>query len=111
MAMLPEGAVKDPAKPLCIVHHMRIKPERVEEYRAYVRRHYLVPANGEPGCELYDAWQDSADPCHFIVVERWANLATLERHMQLPYVLAGLQQVWEMLDGEMRSHYLGSTLG
>jgi quinol monooxygenase YgiN len=109
MAMLPDGAVKDPAKPLCIVHHVRIRPECTEDYRAYAREHYILPANGEPGCEVYDVWQDSADPCHFIVVERWSSLAALEAHMAKPYVLGGLAKAMAMQDGPMQSYYLSSA--
>lgn len=108
MGMIPEWAVKDPAKPLCIVHHVRIQAARVDEYKAYVRAHYIEPANREPGCEIYDLWQDATDPCHFVVVERWTNLAALETHMTQPYVLAGLAKAREMQDGEMQSQFLSS---
>lgn len=111
MAMIPEWAVKDPAQPLCIVHHVRVQAGRAAEYQAYVREHYILPANREPGCDLYDVWQDATDPHHFVVVERWANLAALELHMTRPYVLGGLERARAMQDGEMTSYFLASTKG
>ncbi len=80
-----------------------------EVYRDYVLKHYITPANTEPGCELYDVWQDVADPHHFVVVEQWATLAALEAHMLKPYVLAGLARARELQDGEMTSQFLSST--
>jgi quinol monooxygenase YgiN len=110
MGMIPEGTVKDPGKPVCIVHHVRVKRDCVDEYRAYVREHYIVPANKEPGCDIYDVWQDAADPCHFVVVENWATLAALETHMTKPYVLGGLAKARAMQEGEMTTYFLSSTL-
>ena len=109
MGMIPASAVRDPDKPVCIVHHVRVKADCAGTYRAYVLEHYITPANTEPGCELYDVWQDTADPLHFVVVEQWATLAALETHMQKPYVLAGLARAREMQDGEMESFFLSST--
>ncbi len=110
MATIPGNRVRDPGKPLCIVHHVRVKPEHIDEYAQYVREHYVLPANAEPGCTLYDVWQDNVDPCHFVTVENWANLAALEEHMKKPYVLVGLDRAYAMHDGEMTSFFLQSLL-
>ena len=109
MGMIPAEAVRDPHKPVCIVHHVRVNTASVDTYRDYVLQHYIKPANRESGCEIYDVWQDTADPLHFVVVEQWATLAALEAHMQKPYVLAGLARAREMQDGEMTSYFLSST--
>lgn len=109
MGMIPAAAVRDPEKPVCIVHHVRVKSGMADAYREYVLGHYITPANTEPGCDIYDVWQDTADPLHFVVVEQWATLAALEAHMQKPYVLAGLARARELQEGEMISHFLSST--
>jgi quinol monooxygenase YgiN len=109
MGLIPATAVRDPHRPVCIVHHVQVKPGLAEAYRDYVLRHYITPANREPGCDLYDVWQDTADPLHFVVVEQWATLAALETHMQKPYVLAGLARAREMQQGQMKSYFLSST--
>ena len=51
MGMIPAEAVRDPRKPVCIVHHVRVKPGCADAYRDYALTHYIRPANTEPGCD------------------------------------------------------------
>ena len=40
----------------------------------------------EPGCLLYALHRNSADPHHFVLLERWRSQEDLDAHMTKPYV-------------------------
>ena len=52
--------------------------ELAEAYRVRCRE-----VAQEPGCEQFEAFQDSADPNRFVVLERWADQAALDAHARL----------------------------
>ena len=40
----------------------------------------VAPSKAEDGCELYDIFQSKNDPKKFVVIESWADEASLEGH-------------------------------
>ncbi len=43
------------------------------------------PTHAEQGCLLYALHRDTADPHHFVLVERWRSQEDLDAHMALPH--------------------------
>lgn len=39
-------------------------------------------AQREPGCEQYELFQSTDDPDKMVLLERWANQALLDQHME-----------------------------
>lgn len=54
----------------------------------------LSPSRAEPGCLQYDLNRDLDNPARRVMIEQWADEATLARHMQTAHMSA-LQQALE----------------
>lgn len=46
----------------------------------------IAATHEEPACITYALHRDSADPNHFVHIERWTSQELLDEHMAKPYV-------------------------
>jgi len=73
--------------PLSVVATITIK----HGYGAEVRRALLAviaPSRAKAGCLQYDLHVARDDPDHLVMIERWQDDATLDRHMATPHFAA-----------------------
>jgi quinol monooxygenase YgiN len=64
-----------------IVVTMSAAPGRGEELaRFYAAR--ALEVKTEPGCEQYEAFRSLTEPDRIVLLERWSDEASLERHAQ-----------------------------
>lgn len=72
---------------LSVVATIIAKPE----YRAEVRQALVAvvaPSRAEAGCLQYDLHVSRDDPDRLVMLERWQDDATLDRHMATPHFAA-----------------------
>lgn len=73
--------------PLSVVASISAKPE----FRVAVRQALeavVPPSRAEPGCLQYDLHVARDNPDGFVMIERWSDDATLDRHMATPHFAA-----------------------
>jgi quinol monooxygenase YgiN len=61
------------------------------EFRSEVRQaldKILAPSRAEAGCLQYDLHSARDNPDNFVMIERWQDDATLDRHMATPHFAA-----------------------
>ena len=56
------------------------------------------PTREEPGCLRYGAFQSVRDPDEFYIHTQWQDMASFERHAQLPHTLRFVAAVEPLLD-------------
>ena len=82
---------------MLVVHvHVRVRPERVEEFLAAT----LVNAKaslGEPGVARFDVIQDQADPAHVVLVEVYRDDDAAAAHKLTPHYAAWRDAVADMM--------------
>ena len=72
-----------------------------EEVRVIL--HELVgPSRAEPGCEVYHLLEDKNKPGSFSTYEEWANIGSLQAHLESAGTKAALDKAKPMLDGDMK---------
>ncbi len=60
----------------------------------------------EPGCRLYTAHVEAAEPWRFVFIERWASQEALSLHAKTPHFLALGKAFEECLRAPPRIHVL-----
>jgi len=73
--------------PLSVVATISAKPE----FRAEVRQALetiVPPSRAEAGCLQYDLHVARNNPDNFVMIERWQDDATLDRHLATPHFAA-----------------------
>jgi (4S)-4-hydroxy-5-phosphonooxypentane-2,3-dione isomerase len=82
---------------MLVVHvHVRVRPERVEEFLAAT----LVNAKaslGEPGVARFDVIQDQADPAHVVLAEVYRDDDAAAAHKLTQHYAAWRDAVAEMM--------------
>jgi (4S)-4-hydroxy-5-phosphonooxypentane-2,3-dione isomerase len=82
---------------MLVVHvHVRVRPERVEEFLAAS----LVNARaslGEPGVLRFDVIQDQADPAHVVLNEVYRDVEASAAHKLTPHYATWREAVAEMM--------------
>ena len=82
---------------MLVVHvHVRVRPERVEEFLAAT----LVNAKaslGEPGVARFDVIQDQADPAHVVLVEVYRDDDAAAAHKLTPHYAVWRDAVAQMM--------------
>ena len=46
----------------------------------------VAPSRLEPGCIRYELHQSAEDPAQFMFYENWESRASLEAHLEMPYL-------------------------
>ena len=62
------------------VHHY-LKPDQIEAYRAVTMENARMTIQ-EPGVLRFDVFQDSANPCHFSLLEVYRDQAARDAHLE-----------------------------
>ena len=88
---------------MLVVHvHVRVRPERVEEFLAAT----LVNAKaslGEPGVARFDVIQDQADPANVVLVEVYRDEQAAADHKLTQHYAAWREAVAEMMAQPLES--------
>ena len=56
------------------------------------------PTRQEPGCLSYGAFRSVRDPDEFYIHTRWKDIASFERHAELPHTVRFVESVEPLLD-------------
>lgn len=64
-----------------LIVDLDIRPEALADFVAMFRREFIARSRGEPGCELYELWQDPKAPHRMAIVEVWESQAHLDTHL------------------------------
>lgn len=72
--------------------HVHVKPERVEDFVAAIRRNHEGSIR-EPGNLRFDVLQSADDPARFVLVEIFRDDAALAAHRETPHYLAWRDEV------------------
>lgn len=72
--------------------HVHVKPERVEDFVAAIRRNHEGSIR-EPGNLRFDVLQAEDDPTRFVLVEIFRDDAALAAHRETPHYLAWRDEV------------------
>lgn len=69
-----------------LIVHIRVKEERVAEFIAATREN-LANTRREAGVALFEFFQDEADPCRFVLLEKYRNVEAQGRHRESAHYL------------------------
>src|SRR5690348_9474958 len=82
---------------MLVVHvHVRVVPERLEEFLAETRRN-AEAAVQEPGIRRFDVLQDAADPTHVVLTEAYLDQAAADAHKQTAHYARWRDAVEDMM--------------
>lgn len=87
--------------PISIIVHMKARPEHNEVVQKRLLA-LVALTTKEAGNVFYRLHEAIADPCHFIIYERWENQEALDFHMQQDYLLQFLNDSSRLLAEEIR---------
>ncbi|AMB84655.1 antibiotic biosynthesis monooxygenase [Pseudomonas agarici] len=62
-----------------VVAVLQAHPGKAVELEAVLKA-AVVPSRAEPGCREYILHVDQSNPERFVFVERWINMAAIEKH-------------------------------
>ncbi len=79
-----------------VVARVAARPGKVETLRNLLAT-LIEPTRGEPGCLSYELLQNPAEETDFTFVERWADQAAIDRHMQSAHVRWVLAKISELI--------------
>jgi quinol monooxygenase YgiN len=81
---------------ITVMARAAVRPDQVEEV-ARMLRDVCAQSRKEAGCLGYNVYQDASDPTRFSTVEDWADPAAVDTHMAMPYVVALLAKLPDMV--------------
>ena len=84
--------------------HVHVKPERVEEFVAAIRRNHEGSVR-EPGNLRFDVLQSAEDPTRFVIYEVFRSAEDVAAHKKTAHYLAWREEV----EGWMASPREGKT--
>lgn len=73
--------------PLSVIATISAKSEFLSEVRQALDQ-VVAPSRAEAGCRQYDLHLSRETPNRFVMIERWQDDATLDRHMATPHFAA-----------------------
>jgi quinol monooxygenase YgiN len=100
-----KSGLKNPEKPFTLVIRVTVKEgagERLEAAFAKSRRE----TRKEKGNIAYDLSRDTREPTHYLVYERWKDLAALEAHLNAEHTKKLLGELPDILAGQPESQVL-----
>lgn len=74
-----------PTAEVVVAATVQVKPESQDAALAAITT-AIEATHEEPGCLAYALHRDRAEPCRFVIVEKWATQAALEEHGQTPHL-------------------------
>jgi autoinducer 2-degrading protein len=82
---------------MLVVHvHVRVVPDRLEEFLAETRRNAEASLQ-EPGVRRFDVLQDEADAGHFVLAEAYVDQAAADAHKQTAHYARWRDAVADMM--------------
>jgi quinol monooxygenase YgiN len=73
--------------PVRVIAQAWARPGREAEVRAALVE-IAEPSRADPGCLMWEAYDDPQEPRRFVTVELWADQAAFTAHMATPHVRA-----------------------
>ncbi len=58
-----------------------VKPGEEAAFIEMFKTRFITRSRAEKGCEFYQLWRDSENPCKMTVVEVWSSQADLDTHL------------------------------
>ncbi|MDH4191817.1 MAG: antibiotic biosynthesis monooxygenase [Betaproteobacteria bacterium] len=88
---------------LCV--HIRIKPDRIDEFMARVGENGRAARDTEPGCRGFDILVDPNDPTKVMLYEVYDSEAAFELHQQTPHFRKYLETALPCLESRERQFF------
>jgi autoinducer 2-degrading protein len=76
--------------------HVRVKPERLEEFIAATRANHEASVR-EPGNRRFDVLQSTEDPSRFVLYEAYASAEDAAAHKSTPHYATWRDRVADMM--------------
>ena len=80
---------KPAADTVHVVLSFKAKPDKVDALKKLLAG-LVKTTQAEPGCLMYDLFQNSADPTNLAYIEEWTTRAALDTHRKTAHVKAAL---------------------
>jgi quinol monooxygenase YgiN len=82
-----KAELKHPTKPFTMLVFIHVKEGSEEKFEAAFAK-AIAGTRKEKGNLAYQLNRDARKPGHYVVYERWQNLAALDAHMNTPHIKA-----------------------
>jgi len=89
-----------PNHQLRVVAIMQAKPGKEDELRDLLLS-LIEPTQKEPGYIRYELHSNNDNPAEFVFIEEWESDAALDKHLQSAHLQAAIEQIPELLAGEL----------
>ena len=99
------AGLRNPAEPLSLLVRSAVEAGDVEKVEASFGKARSLTLN-EPGCRAYELNRDTQNPSHYLVYERWKDLAALDAHLKTPHIKALFVELPKVTDGAPESQVL-----
>jgi quinol monooxygenase YgiN len=100
-----KAVVKDPAQQFTLALTLHVKEGSSAPFEAAFTKAAKLTRR-EKGCLAYDLSRDPKMPGHYLVYERWRDLASLEAHLRSEHITTLLGQLGELLAAQPESRVL-----
>jgi len=87
IAVMVKASLKDPTQPFTLLVRFQAKEGAEDKLEAAFAKAIKL-TRSEKGCLAYDLNRDVKMPTHYVLYERWQNLASLEAHLQSAHIAA-----------------------
>jgi quinol monooxygenase YgiN len=91
-----KASLKDPTRPFTLVVKLQVKEGNGAKFEAAFAP-AIKATRKEKGCLAYDLSRDTKTPTHYLVYERWSNLAALDAHLKTEHITTLLREVGDLL--------------
>lgn len=92
VAVAVKAVLKDPSMPFTLLVRFQAKEGAGEKLEAAFAK-AAKATRQEKGCLVYQLNRDVKTPTHYVVYERWQNLAALEAHLKSPHITTLLAEL------------------
>lgn len=89
---------KEVSKPFALIITIQAKEGKEKQLEATFAP-CLKASRKDKGCVLYDLHADPDKPRTYVLIEKWQNLADLEKHLQAGHTQKLLKDLPELLEG------------
>ncbi len=82
---------------LTVIARIKAKADKIEETKEMLLG-LIGPTRQEAGCINYDLHVHQEDPSLFVFYENWTSKEALDKHLEMPYLVAAGERGEELLD-------------
>jgi quinol monooxygenase YgiN len=100
-----KSRLKNPDKPFTLLVRVQVKEGVEKQFEAAFAK-AITATRKERGNLAYDLNRDTQNPSHYLVYERWKDLAALEAHLKTPHIKALFAELPKVTDGAPESQIL-----